>query len=126
MGAMVEVSGAMHLVKEIPIDDDRKLTGMARVYLRSGIDLVDMTEFARDAYKIGRETEARRHQCFVIGSLEDAEYIAIMRAMEAERFHPLKAAGILKIAKTTMYRKLKYYGIDYGQKTQNPEEVSGE
>lgn len=113
MGAMVEASGAMHLVDEIPVDDEKKLRGMSRVFLRGGMDLVDMTEFATNAYKIGRETEARRHQCFVLGSLEDAEHIAILRAMESTGFQPLKAAAVLKIAKTTMYRKLKYFRIEY-------------
>src|SRR5229473_6873184 len=102
----IEASGAMHLVKEIPIDDAKKLRGMARVYLRAGMDVFDLQEFAENAYKIGRETEARRHEFMILGSLEDVEHISILRAMEATKFNPAKAAAILKIGKTTMYRKL--------------------
>jgi transcriptional regulator of acetoin/glycerol metabolism len=112
MAPIIEASGAMHLVDEIPAEDENKLRCMSRVFLRGGMDIFDMTEFAMNAYKIGRETEARRHQCFVLGSLEDVEKISILRALEATGFNPVKAAYVLKIGKTTMYRKLKYFGID--------------
>jgi transcriptional regulator of acetoin/glycerol metabolism len=115
MGALMEASGAMHIVKDIPPDDAQKLHSMARVFLHRDMDLYDMTEFAENAYKIGRETEARRHQSFAIGSLADMEYIAIVRAMETTGFNPIKAAGVLKIGRTTMYRKLKLFKINYGQ-----------
>ncbi len=123
MGAFIEASGAMHLVKDIPADDDIKLRDMVRVFFRSAMDEGDMIEFAQNVYKIGRETEARRHQCFILGSLEDAEHISIKRAMEATGFSPVKAAAILKIGKTTMYRKLDYFQIPYGRK-QETEEVA--
>jgi transcriptional regulator of acetoin/glycerol metabolism len=124
MGAVMETSGAMHLIKEIPADDGKKLHCMARVFLKSDMDMFDLIEFAENAYKIGRETEARRHQCYVLGSLEDAEYISILRALEATGFSPSKAAHILKIGKSTMYRKLEYFKIDYGQKKDETEEVA--
>jgi transcriptional regulator with PAS, ATPase and Fis domain len=123
MGAFIEASGAMHLVKDIPADDDIKLRDMVRVFFRSDMDKGDMIEFAQNVYKIGRETEARRHQCFIVGSLEDVEHISIKRAMEATGFSPTKAAAILKIGKTTMYRKLDYFQIPYRRK-QETEEVT--
>lgn len=125
MGAMMEASGAMHLVDQIPVDDEKKLRGMSRVFLRDGMDLYDMMEFATNAYKIGRETEARRHECFILGSLEDAEHISILRAMEAAGFDAMKARAILKIGRSTMYRKLKYFRIHYAgeKKVTEDEEV---
>lgn len=126
MPAIMEVSGAMHIVKEVPAEDDIKLAAMARVFLRADIDLYDMIEFAQNAYKIGRETEARRNQCFCVGSLEEVERISILRALEATSFNPIKAARVLKIARTTMYRKLQYFGIDYGRKKEQPEETEHE
>lgn len=115
MGAFMEASGAMHLVDEIPAEDAIKLRGMVRVFFRADMDSFDMVEFAQNAYKIGRDTEARRHQCFVLGSLEDVERISILRAMEATGFNPIKAAAVLKIGKSTIYRKLRYFKIDYSR-----------
>lgn len=111
MSHLMEASGAMHVVKEIPADDKQKLHAMSRVFLRSGMDIFDMMTFAENAYKMGRETEAKRHQAFAIGSMEDMERVAILRAMETCGHVPIKAAGILRIGRTTMYRKLKYFGI---------------
>lgn len=123
MAAIMEASGAMHLVKDIPVEDEKKLRGMARVYLRSGMDVFDLTEFAQNAYKIGRETEARRHQFMILGSLEDVEHVSVLRAMEATGFNPAKAAQVLKIGKTTMYRKLAYFGVEYRKNQKEPEET---
>jgi DNA-binding NtrC family response regulator len=123
MSGSMEVSGAMHLVKEIPVEDDKKLRGMARLFLRSGLDMVDMVEFAHGAYRIGRETEAQRHQCFLVGTMETYELLAVRRAMETCGNNPIKAARMLGIGRSTMYRKLQQFGIPYGNKIK-PDEVT--
>lgn len=118
---LMEISGAMHLVREIPVEDEQKLVRMARCYANQTQDALDLAEFARNAYKIGRETEARRHQSFALGTLADVEKVSILRAMEASSFNPAKAAKLLDIGRTTIYHKLKEYGIEYGQKTNEPD-----
>jgi transcriptional regulator of acetoin/glycerol metabolism len=122
----MEISGAMHLVREIPVEDDSKLGMLSRCFAHQAQDATNLWEFARNAYKIGRETEARRHQCFVLGTLADVEKISILRAMEASGRNPLKAAKLLDIGKTTMYRKLKEYGVSYGEKANKPDPDAGQ
>lgn len=117
----MEVSGAMHLVGEIPAEDQKKLTMIARYAVRQSLDVMELLQLARNAYKVGRETEAKRHQCFVIGTLEDVEGITIRRALESCDFNPMRAAKLLNIGKSTMYRKMQYFGIEYGQKTDHQE-----
>ena len=44
-------------------------------------------------------------------SLEFYEKLALLRALDETGGDKLKAAGLLKIGKSTLYRKLKRYGI---------------
>jgi transcriptional regulator of acetoin/glycerol metabolism len=47
-----------------------------------------------------------------IFSISDSEKQAIMQALAATRGERAKAAHLLQIGRTTLYRKMKEYGID--------------
>jgi DNA-binding NtrC family response regulator len=53
-------------------------------------------------------------------SLREVERRAILQALEATRGDRLRAAKLLGIGKTTIYRKLKEYGIEQSQNTHPP------
>lgn len=53
-------------------------------------------------------------------SLREVERRAILEALEATRGDRLRAAKLLGIGKTTIYRKLKEYGIEQSQNTRPP------
>ena len=44
-------------------------------------------------------------------TLKDAEITAIKKALKASEWNLSKAAGQLKIGRTTLYRKIEEYGI---------------
>ena len=121
MPTMAEIHETMHIVHEVPLEDKKRLRTMSTVTALKGPDRIDIEELAEDAYKLGRETEAKRHQCWVVGRIEDYEHIAILRAMEITGFQPMKAAKILDIGKTTLYRKLNYFRIPYGKRDSEEE-----
>jgi two-component system response regulator HydG len=52
-----------------------------------------------------------------VESLNDQERRAILRALETTRGNRLRAAKLLGIGKTTIYRKIKEYGLDAGVKS---------
>ena len=45
-------------------------------------------------------------------SISDSEKVAIVRAVAATQGDRTKAARLLQIGRTTLYRKMKQYGID--------------
>ena len=53
-------------------------------------------------------------------SLDQAERQAIKRALDYTRGNKRQAARLLNIGKTTLYRKIKKYGIRLLRKTREP------
>lgn len=62
-------------------------------------------------YHVGSAPEAEK-----VGSLREMERRAIFQALEATGGDRLRAAKLLGIGKTTIYRKLKEYGVKYTSK----------
>ena len=118
--SMIEAADAMHLVKDIPAADKlvlRMMANMHRVQLldpKGAVDFGRLYDLLEEAYRKGRETEAKRHRTFLVGSLADAEKVCVVRAMEYCGHNVLAAAKMLDIGKTTMYRKLRLYKL-YGR-----------
>jgi len=123
MATMAEIHETMQIVHSVPIEDKKKLHAMSVVTALKGPDRMDIEILAEDAYKLGRETEAKIHEVWVAGRLEDYEHIAILRAMVITDYQPMKAAKILDIGKTTLYRKLNYFNIPYGKKAGEEERI---
>jgi transcriptional regulator of acetoin/glycerol metabolism len=117
---MIEAADAMHLVKDIPAEDQRVIQMMANMHKvqlldsKGRVDYEKLRDLIEQAYRKGRETEAQRHRLFMVGSLADAEKICIVRAMEYCGHNIAAATKMLDIGKTTMYRKLRLYKL-YGR-----------
>jgi two-component system response regulator HydG len=53
-----------------------------------------------------------RHDPRALATLQELEQRAILQALEATKGDRLRAARLLGIGKTTIYRKLKEYGLE--------------
>jgi len=53
-----------------------------------------------------------RHDPRTLATLQELEQRAILQALEATQGDRLRAAKLLGIGKTTIYRKLKEYGLE--------------
>ena len=72
---------------------------------RNGKPALVVTE--RAAYDVAREAEKRTLK----GTLEHAERVAVERAMAQTQDNVAEAAAILGIARPSLYRIMKRYGI---------------
>jgi two-component system response regulator HydG len=53
-----------------------------------------------------------RHDARALATLQELEQRAIVQALQATKGDRLRAARLLGIGKTTIYRKLKEYGLE--------------
>jgi DNA-binding NtrC family response regulator len=112
-GAEGEVTGitreAMQLLLKYPWPGNvRELRNhIYRAMALSDAPLIQVRDLAGELRQGAAETASAD-----LGKMQAAERQAIVEALESTRGHRVEAAKLLGIGKTTLYKKLKDYGLD--------------